>query len=99
MSEPDAKEANEPESKEPESAKPAAKEPESAKPEARDDWGDPRPALIPQPSFWPMGLAFGTTLLFWGFITSMVLILVGLAVVITSLTGWIGEMRHEAKHS
>ncbi len=90
---------SEADAKEPDANEPDAKEPVSANPDARADWGDPRPALIPKPSFWPMGLAFGTTLLFWGLVTSMVLILVGLAVVVTSLTGWIGEMRHEAKHS
>ena len=61
----------------------------------KSDWSDARPETIPRPSFWPAGLAFGLTFSIWGLITSLVLVLVGLAVVTASLGGWIGEMRRE----
>jgi hypothetical protein len=61
------------------------------------DWSAARPEIIPRPTPWPTGMAFGITLLMWGFITSIVLILVGLVVVVVSLVGWIGEIRHEQK--
>jgi hypothetical protein len=59
------------------------------------DWSDARPRTIPQPTAWPAGMAFGVTLLIWGFVTSLVLVAMGLAVVTASLVGWIGEIRHE----
>jgi hypothetical protein len=60
-----------------------------------DDWGMPRPEIIPRPTFWPAGLAFGITFLMWGLLTSIVLVVVGLTVVTASLVGWIGELRRE----
>jgi hypothetical protein len=74
------------------------KAPEKAT-DSRSDWSLARPEIIPQPSFWPAGLAFGLTFLFWGFVTSMVLVLVGLAVVVVSIIGWIGEIRHEQRRA
>lgn len=67
--------------------------------DARDDWGVPRPEIIPRPTFWPAGLAFGITFLMWGLLTSFVLIAVGLGVFVVSLAGWIGELRHEERRS
>jgi hypothetical protein len=63
------------------------------------DWSPAKPDLIPKPSFWPAGMAFGVTFFFWGFVTSLVLILVGLALITVSLIGWIGEMRHEHRQA
>ena len=63
------------------------------------EWALARPEIIPRPTFWPAGLAFGITFLMWGLLTSPVLITVGLAVFIVSLVGWIGELRHEQRRS
>jgi hypothetical protein len=60
-----------------------------------DDWNEPKPAVIPRPTYFPAAMAFGLTFLLWGLVTSPVLLLVGLLVVVVSLAGWIGEMRHE----
>jgi hypothetical protein len=65
----------------------------------QEDWGVARPEIIPRPTFWPAGLAFGITFLMWGLITSPVLLVVGLAVFTVSLVGWIGELRHEERRS
>jgi hypothetical protein len=62
---------------------------------SRDDWGVPRPERIPRPTYHPAALAFGITLLLWGLVTSPVVLGVGFLVVVVSLVGWIGEMRHE----
>lgn len=59
------------------------------------DWGKPRPAIIPRPTYWPAGTAFGITFLFWGIVTSPVVTGAGCVVLVVSLVGWIGEMRHE----
>jgi len=37
----------------------------------------------------------GTTLIFWSFITSWVILLVGLGLFTAALAGWIAEIRHE----
>ena len=66
---------------------------------AKSDWSPARPEIIPRPTFWPAGLAFGITFLMWGMLTSFVLTLVGLAVFTVSLVGWIGELRHEERRS
>jgi hypothetical protein len=55
----------------------------------------PKPYTIPRPTYFPVALAFGVTLLLWGFITSPVVLTMGVVVVIVSLAGWIGEMRHD----
>ena len=60
-----------------------------------DDWSDALPREIPHPTAYPAGMAFGITLLIWGLVTSIVLVGVGLTVMVASLAGWIGEMRHE----
>ena len=56
------------------------------------------PAHLPRPTYFPSGLAMGIAFLFWGFITSYVMILVGIALFAASLAGWISELRHERKH-
>jgi hypothetical protein len=37
----------------------------------------------------------GTTFIFWGLITSWVVLVVGGGLFIAALAGWIGEIRHE----
>jgi hypothetical protein len=55
--------------------------------------------MIPRPTFSPAGVAFGITFLMWGLLTSVVLSAAGLAVLVASLIGWIGELRHEERRS
>lgn len=50
---------------------------------------------LPRPNYFPAGLAMGTTFFFWGFITSWVILAVGLGLFIASLAGWIAEIRRE----
>jgi hypothetical protein len=52
---------------------------------------------LPRPTYFPAGLAMGITFLFWGLITSWVVFVVGVALFIASLAGWITEIRHERK--
>ena len=53
---------------------------------------------LPHPTYFPAGLAMGVAFLFWGLITSWVTFVVGLALFIASLAGWITEIRYERKH-
>jgi hypothetical protein len=52
---------------------------------------------LPRPTYFPAGLAMGTTLFFWGLITSLVVFLAGVGLLIAALAGWINEIRHERK--
>jgi hypothetical protein len=66
-------------------------------PAARKDW-TPLPAeRLPRPTFFPSGLAMGTTFIAWGLITSWVVILIGAGLFIAALAGWITEIWHERK--
>jgi hypothetical protein len=65
---------------------------------AHPDW-EPLPAEpLPHPTYFPAGLAMGTAFLFWGLITSWVVLVVGLVLFSASLAGWITEIRYERKH-
>lgn len=50
---------------------------------------------VPSPTYWPMVLALGVTVFFWGFMTMLLVNVIGLALIVISLIGWIGEVRHE----
>lgn len=67
-----------------------------ADPGAEAGCADARPAVAPRPTYAPAAMAFGVTLLFWGFVTSPVVLGAGLVVVVLALTAWIREIRHEA---
>ena len=58
-------------------------------------WSEPRPKVTPRATYWPAAMAFGITFLLWGLITSPVLLIAGGIFFVTSLAGWIGELRHE----
>ncbi|MGI8485463.1 MAG: hypothetical protein ACR2OU_14515 [Thermomicrobiales bacterium] len=50
---------------------------------------------MPAPSIWPIVSAFGITMIGFGFLTRVEFWMFGVIVLIVSLWGWIGEMRHE----
>lgn len=50
---------------------------------------------LPAPTFWPAAFALATTFLFWGLITSWVVLATGLVIFVGSLAGWIHDLRHE----
>src|SRR5438105_14543919 len=52
---------------------------------------------LPHPTYFPAGLAMGVAFIFWGLITTWVVWLVGVALFIAALAGWITEIRHEYK--
>jgi hypothetical protein len=72
--------------------------PNEQSPVPRPEW-EPLPTeRLPPPTYFPAGLAMGIAFLFWGLITSWVTFVVGLALFIASLAGWITEIRYERKH-
>ncbi len=52
------------------------------------------PDEIPEPTFWPIFLAFGVLLLFWGLITSFIMTAVGIVIVGFSVSGWVSDLNH-----
>ena len=52
---------------------------------------------VPRPTYGPAGVAMGAAFLFWGLITTWVVLLVGVALFTAALAGWITELRHEYK--
>ncbi|MEY2485424.1 MAG: hypothetical protein QOG67_4103 [Verrucomicrobiota bacterium] len=72
--------------------------PDEQLPIAHPEW-EPLPAEhLPRPTYFPAGLAMGIAFLFWGLITSWVIIVVGVALFAASLAGWITEIRYERRH-
>jgi len=63
--------------------------------EQEDIWVPALPEKMPAFTFWPVALAAGTVLLFWGLITSLIISAVGLAGIFSALLGWIEEFRDE----
>lgn len=55
-------------------------------------------AHLPRPTFWPAGVALGITLLFWGLIGSIPVLVSGIALFVASVIGWIKDIRNERRH-
>ena len=65
---------------------------------ARQSWELLPHETLPRPNFFPAGLAMGITFLFWGLITSWVILAVGIGLFWASLAGWIYEILREPSH-
>ena len=62
------------------------------------EWEELPHERLPRPTYFPAGLAMGTTFIAWGLITSAVVFFVGVGLFIPALAGWITELRHARKH-
>ena|GEM_PF-1235735 len=58
-------------------------------------WDSLPPEPLARPNFFPAGVAMGTTFIFWGLITSWVILVVGIGLFAASLAGWIYEILRE----
>ena len=56
------------------------------------DWNKPLPEQLARPTYWPAMLALGMTLALLGPVTSLAITVVGFALAIAALIGWIGEL-------
>ncbi|WP_461449575.1 hypothetical protein [Mucilaginibacter sp.] len=59
------------------------------------DWEKARPEILPKPTYWPFFLAMGLAFIFWGLLTTWVVLTAGGLIFITALIGWINQIRHE----
>ena len=62
-----------------------------------DDWNEAKPAILPEPTYWPVTLALASTMLLWGILTTWIISGAGLALFIVSLSGWIRDMLQERR--
>jgi len=60
---------------------------------AEPEWCEARPSVIPEPTFWPMILALGSTVGLWGILTSWIFVVAGLLLSLLSVYRWIMELR------
>ena len=63
--------------------------------QVRPGWRAVPHEAMPRPTYWPAILALGVVFLLWGFVTSFIISLVGLALFALALWGWIQELQHE----
>jgi hypothetical protein len=59
------------------------------------DLSPAEPKELPKPTLWPITLAFGLIMFFWGFLTSFIFSGVAFFIIVLGLTGWIQEYKHE----
>ncbi len=63
---------------------------------AEDGWLPPMPREeLPEPTFWPITLALGLTLLLWGIVTSIYISMVGFIIVVLAVRGWVHDIRRD----
>jgi len=55
------------------------------------------PSHLPRPTWSPLIVSFGITLIFWGLVTLYVLSIVGFISLAIGIYGWIMDMRTELK--
>jgi hypothetical protein len=63
--------------------------------ELRSGWTRPTLDTLPRPTYWPLVLAFGVIFALGGIVTSYGVSFVGVALIVTAIAGWIGELRHD----
>lgn len=61
------------------------------------DWEKAKPEMLPKPTYWPFFLAMGLAFMFWGLLTTWVILVTGAIIFVTALVGWINILRHEGE--
>lgn len=60
-----------------------------------DSWEKAKPEILPKPTYWPFFLAMGLAFIFWGLLTTWMILATGGIIFIIALGGWINLLRHE----
>jgi len=63
-----------------------------------EGWSKPQGMHIPEPTYMPVVMAVGMICMLWGIVTTYLITLVGVVLFVISISGWIGELRHEHRH-
>lgn len=53
------------------------------------------PVAMPESTYWPFVMALGVMFAFWGIITSIFFVVVGILLMGISLAGWILDLKYE----
>lgn len=61
------------------------------------EWTPCQPAHLPRPDAAPALFGFGAMLFAWGLVSSLVVTLIGAAVLVAALLHWIGDIRNDAR--
>ncbi|HEY4195100.1 MAG TPA: hypothetical protein VGM63_06175 [Mucilaginibacter sp.] len=61
------------------------------------DWEKAKPEMLPEPTYWPFFLAMGLAFIFWGLLTTWVIMLAGILIFVIALARWINILRYEGK--
>ncbi|GEM_PF-2120419 len=69
----------------------------SGGPREYEGWNAPIPEHLPRRTLWPVATALGTVLIFWGVVTSYVIVAAGVGLLALSVGGWIQEIRAEGR--
>ena len=64
-----------------------------------EGWSKPHGIHIPEPTYMPVVMAIGIICMLWGIVTTYLITLVGVVLFVISIWGWIGELRHEHRHT
>ena len=65
-------------------------------PPGKEDWVELHEEL-PRPTYWPIAMAVAITLIAFGIVNALLIIIIGIVLLIVSLAGWIGDVRDEAR--
>lgn len=65
-------------------------------PLSKEDWIELHEEL-PRPTYWPIVMAVAITLIAFGIVNSILIIIIGIVLLIIALVGWIGDVRDEAR--
>jgi len=57
----------------------------------------PKPELLAKPTYWPLVISVGITVLAWGAVTSYPILLLGLIMTGVAVVNWIGDIRREQR--
>jgi hypothetical protein len=66
------------------------------RPPGKEDWIELHEEL-PRPTYWPSTMAVAITLIAFGIVNTVLISAFGIALLIVSLIGWIGDVRDEAR--
>ena len=66
------------------------------RPPGKEDWIELHEEL-PRPTYWPITMAVAITLIAFGIVNALLIIIIGFVLLVVSLIGWIGDVRDEAR--
>ena len=72
--------------------------PKSHDAEEHPDWNPALPEVVPEPTPWPAVLSLASTLIVWGFASSLFISYIGVVLFAISIGYWIGDIRHERRN-